>query len=138
MFEFKSRQEEAKSYRKAGFSYYQISELMKNSTKQVWTNLKGDSVARDLTVDELNHATKQVGIPRGASKIKPTPNLVSTRCLESSFLATLTLTNGVCPFCKEQVFPIEDLNIKIDIKKGKEHAQIHKEEYGRVMETFGV
>lgn len=34
--------------------------------------------------------------------------------LEARFLAILTLTDGICPYCKEQVF-----------KTGKEHFKLH-------------
>lgn len=66
--EFISRQQEAQSYRKAGFSYYQIADLMGISTKQVWMNLKTGE-PRDLTVDEMHSAVDRVGIPRGSKRI---------------------------------------------------------------------
>ncbi len=65
MFEFESRQQEAHSYRKSGFSYYQIATLMGISTKQVWVNLQGDVECRDLAVDEIKKAVDKVGEPRG-------------------------------------------------------------------------
>ncbi len=69
MFEFESRQEEAQSYRKYGFSYYQIADLMGISTKQVWMNLKGDVEGRELTGDEKHDAINKVGLPRGSKRI---------------------------------------------------------------------
>lgn len=68
MFEFDSRPQEAQSYRKAGFSYYQIADLMGISTKQVWMNLKSGE-ARDLTSDEMHSAVDKVGIPRGSVRM---------------------------------------------------------------------
>jgi hypothetical protein len=69
MFEFESKQQEAQSYRKYGFSYYQTADLMKVSTKQVWTNLKGDVKGRELTGDEKHDAISRVGLPRGSRRI---------------------------------------------------------------------
>lgn len=69
MFEFESRQQEAKSYREYGFSYYQIADLMGISTKQVWMNLKGDAKGRELTGDEKHEAINKVGLPRGSKRI---------------------------------------------------------------------
>ncbi len=68
MFEFKSRQEEAQSYRKYGFSYYQIADLMGISTKQVWMNLKSGE-ARKLTGDEMYSTVDKVGLPRGSQRM---------------------------------------------------------------------
>lgn len=66
--EFKSKQEEIGSYRKAGFSYYQIAKLLKTSTKTVWVNLeKGES--RELTGDEMHELVNKMGLPRGSVRI---------------------------------------------------------------------
>jgi len=64
---------------------------------------------------------------------------VSEDHLPYKFATILIFTNGLCPFCKEQVYELDDsrLNMKADIEKGKEHYEKHKKEYKRNVAILG-
>ena len=54
------------------------------------------------------------------------------------FAATLIFTNGICPYCKEQIYDIDGFNLKVDIEKGKRHYPKHGEEYRRNITILGL
>lgn len=57
--------------------------------------------------------------------------------LSYKFATTLIFTNGKCGYCKEQVYEIDGLNLKVDIEKGKEHYKRHKKQY-KIVEELGL
>lgn len=64
---------------------------------------------------------------------------VSEDQLPYKFATTLIFTNGLCPFCKEQVYELngDKMSMKADIEKGKEHYKRHKKEYKRNVVILG-
>lgn len=59
--------------------------------------------------------------------------------LSYQFATTLIFTNGRCPFCKGQIYELDNggLNMKVDINKGREHYPKHKKEYQRNVAILG-
>lgn len=58
--------------------------------------------------------------------------------LPYKFATTLIFTNGICPYCKEQIYEVDGLSLKVDIEKGRRHYPKHGEEYRRNIAILGL